>query len=591
MSLPNISEASIRHQTTAQSFQRGEAYYRDGHVASVTQRGNILQAEVEGSQALPYRVTLSFDSGGFTAVGCTCPYEGEGWCKHVVAAMLVRLHQPETIEKRPTLEQLLDRLDHLQTQRLVQTLVKQRPELIEEIDCYVNLTLATAPQKQPAKPPRRTTVDPAPFRRQVRQIIKNAVRYWEDGWGEDDPLADDILPLIEQAQEFTEQGDAHNALVILEAISAACAQDWDDVEDYGADPGDVASALDEAWTKAILLAELSEGEKVDLQVNLESWQDEWGADFSMSLEALRQGWDYPPLVRVLQGNVTEEGIWEGEPPNFADDLALIRLRILESQERYQEYLYLAEAEEQTRHFLRMLARLGRIAEAMEAAKSQRISMDDGFALAKTLREQGAVQQALEIAQLALKVPEHGCYELASWTSELAEGLGDRAAAINARTIAFKDRFSFKDYRKVEDLAGENWSEIKQELLKMLRTYKGWGFDEAKVDIFLHEGLIDDAIATATNIFYDMKLVHRVMEVAIAHNPDWVIKNAIHRAGEIIEQGKAQDYDAAVDWLKKARAAYLHAGRQPEWAAYRAKLVQNHGRKYKLMGLIKNAGLS
>lgn len=77
---------------------------------------------------------------------------------------------------------------------------------------------------------------------------------------------------------------------------------------------------------------------------IENWDDEWDANFCMSLEALRQGWDYPPLQLVLQGNISKRGAWEGEAPDYADDFALIRLQILARQKRHKEYLYLAEAE-------------------------------------------------------------------------------------------------------------------------------------------------------------------------------------------------------------------------------------------------------
>jgi len=270
---------------------------------------------------------------------------------------------------------------------------------------------------------------------------------------------------------------------------------------------------------------------------------------------------------------------------------LIRLQILERQERYQEYLYLAEAEGQTQQYLTMLGRLGRIEEAMEAAKTQMQSMEAAFALAQTLRQQEAVEQALEIAQTGLTLAGNCRYDLATWTSDLAEGLDNRQAALAARVVAFKTRPAFGDYCKVEELAGETWSTVKADLLAYLRAHQGWGMQEAKVDIFLHEGQIDDAIATVSNLSaYDSALIHRVMDAAIAQHPDWVIENARRRAESIMDEGKADRYYYAVEWLKKARAAYLQAGRHLEWSTYRAKLMQTHARKYKLMGMLKQRDL-
>ncbi|HYX14974.1 MAG TPA: SWIM zinc finger family protein [Nostoc sp.] len=586
MSIPQISEFTIRRHANAKSFQRGEAYYEAGAVNTVTQRGDLLQADVVGSEAKPYHVNLSFDSSGLTSANCTCAYNFDGWCKHIVATMLVCARNPENIEQRPTLEQLLNHLDYLQTQKLLQDLVKEYPPIIEVIDRHVAWMTNPATQQKNTKPVLRITIDPAPFRRQVRQILKDTVRYFEEGC-EEDPIGEELLSVVQTAVDFSERGEGENAIAILEAITSTCVENWDDVAEYGAENDELIEELNNAWCEAILSAELTPEEKVDIQINLEAWQDEWNADFGMIMEVLRQGWDYPPLVQVLQGNITERGAWEEDVPDYADDLALIRLKILERQERYQEYLYLAEAEGQTQQYLTMLGRLGRVEEAIDAAQTQMNSMEEAFALAKTLSVQGALQQALNIAQSGLNLPGKCQYELGIWTSDLAIELGDSEAAVLAIKAAFQVKPSFFDYQKMAELAGENWESVKTDLLRIIRTVSGGGTESAKVDIFLHEGLIDDAIAIANELSsYNSDLIHRVMDAAIPHNPSWVIANARRRAEKIMDAGKAEYYYYAVEWLKKARNAYLESGNKADWLSYRQNLMQTHARKRKLMGMFQ-----
>jgi uncharacterized Zn finger protein len=483
MAISKLSEASIRRHTTAKILERGESYYHSGAVSALIQRGNTLQAQVQGNEVHPYRVICSFDDSGIKQANCTCPYDFGGWCKHIVAVLLLSLRQPESIEQRPSLERLLDRLDLVQTQCLVQDLVAKQPELI--------------------------------------------------------------------------------------------------------DLDEVAIALNEAWAEAILSAELTPPEQVDLRVNLEVWQEEWNASFQMSLEALEQGWNYPPLQRILQGEIPKKGASEPSAPDDADNLTLIRLQILERQERYQEYLYLAAAQGQTEHYLTMLASLGRIEEAMQVAKTQMSSMNTAFALAQSLQKREALAQALEIAQMGLTLPGNCEYELAIWTSNLAEGLGNTEGALAARVQAFKAKPEFGDYRLAQHLAEERWEEVKTDLLASLRQQTGWGTHEAKVDIFLNESLIDDAIAIVSNLSdYQEELIRRVMKKAIKTHPNWVIENAIRRAESIMDRGKAEAYAHAVSWLKLAHAAYKEAGWQSAWLEYRAKLMQIHARKYKLMAMLK-----
>lgn len=590
MFIPKISEFTIRRHANAKSFQRGEAYYKAGAVQTVTQRNNQFQAEVAGNEAKPYRVNLIFDDQGLTSANCTCAYSLDGWCKHIVATILFCLRHPEVIEQRPTLEQLLDSLDHLQTQRLVQELVARYPQLIEAIDHYVSWMANPVPNQQTTLAVRLTTVNPKPFGQQVRQIFRDAVRLWEDGL-EDDLISEELPSVIQTAVEFCERGDGYSAIAILETITCACVENWEDVAEYGADNDLIVEELNHAWSEAILTAELSPEEKVDIQVNLETWQDEWNADFGMSLEALHQGWDEPELLSVLEGNITPRGVWEEEVPDFADDLALIRLKILERQERYQEYLYLAAAEGQTEEYLTMLGRLGRVEEAIAAAQTEMNSTEAAFALAKTLAAQGSLQQALDIAQTGFNLPGNCQYELGIWTSDLALELGNHQAALLAIKAAFQVSPSFFDYQRMAELAGENWQSVKIDLLNIIRAFGGWETASAKVDIFLHEGLIDDAIAIVSELSSnDSELIHRVMNAAIPHQPDWVIVNARRRAEKIMNKGKSEYYYYAVEWLKKARAAYLQSGRTSDWSTYRAELVQNHARKRKLMEMFKQQGM-
>ncbi|HLO86413.1 MAG TPA: SWIM zinc finger family protein [Nostocaceae cyanobacterium] len=581
-----ISEAIIRQNSTTQSFNRGEEYYDNEAVVNLKKRGNLIEADVEGSEYKPYRVTVRFDAGGITFANCTCPYDYDGWCKHIVASLLTCIRQSARITEGQTLESLLDRLDHAQTQSLVQVLVENEPQLIDEIEDFVNsLTAKNAKKTQPYT--RKTKIDTSSFRSRVNYILREAIREFEYG-SEDDPITEGMLEVIEEARQFAENGDGNNAIVILETITSAYVEKFDELSDYGGESYSIEDPLNEAWTEAILNADISEPEIIDLQVLFESWQDETNLDFTMCLAALQQGWHYEPLQRILKGD-TNVQLWGEEPPIFADDLALVRLQILERQQRYQEYLNLALAEGMTKQYLTQLANLGRVEEAMDAAETYMETAEEAYALAKVLREDGYLGEALEIAETGINLPEtgHCLYEFATWTCDLAQGLEEFDTALKASIVAFKAKPSFDDYTKVQELAGENWPTIKPDLIQTLREAEYWNTKEAKVDIFLHEGMIDDAIATVNReTYYASDSVARVMDAAVSHSPEWVIEGAKKRAEPIIEQGKADRYEYAVNWLKKAKAAYFHQGQQAEWFAYRSHLETVHGKKRKLMELFK-----
>jgi uncharacterized Zn finger protein len=610
MNIPNLSETDLRYHTIDKSFQRGETYYRQGAVVDICQRGDCLCGEVQGNDVEPYQVNIQFDNEDVTEAQCTCEYCFEGWCKHIVAVVLTSIRKPETIQQRFPLHKLLDRLNHVQTQTLVEELVAEEPNLLKQIDRFVNKI--SLPTVQPnsinkTKPQRQATVDPQPYRRQTKQMMHQCIQHWEEGW-EENPLDTDLPEILDQVQVFIDRGDGDNALVILEAITQACTEDWDEIDDYGGDSDELMALLDPLWAAAVLTTELSSTEAIDLQINLEAWQDQLNGEFEICAEALRQGWNTPPLLAVLQGQ--SKDLWEDERPSYADKLTRIRLEILQQQGRYPEYLNLAQAQDLVEEYLVMLAQLGRTAEVV-AASIRLQNAGQALAVAKVLKEQAALTEALLIAQAGLKIPDrpvtttaentvfttrsspvsnHHRYELADWTSELAQELGDTATALTAQLVAFKLRPSMRGYQQAQKLASETWPTLQPDLLQHLRAMN-WSHADAKVQIFLQEGSIDDAITTVSDRYINKNLIQVVMDVAISHRPEWVIAKAIPPAEEIMNRGQAESYQEAVNWLTKARAAYIQAGQQSEWRKYHAQLMATHGRKRKLMSLMESAKLS
>ena len=67
-------------------LERGEAYYLDGAVESLEIEGNVVTAEVFGSEL--YDVELEIENGALADASCTCPYAEDGnYCKHMAAVL------------------------------------------------------------------------------------------------------------------------------------------------------------------------------------------------------------------------------------------------------------------------------------------------------------------------------------------------------------------------------------------------------------------------------------------------------------------------------------------------------------------------
>src|SRR5260370_38432469 len=101
--------------------------------------------------------------------------------------------------------------------------------------------------------------------------------------------------------------------------------EWEDLEDWDGEVSGFFSERGTAWTEAILSADLTREERAQWADQFAAWQaelDDYGVDeaFDTSQTAAFDGWDYPPLKRVFQGTINEQGARDGERPIYADDL-------------------------------------------------------------------------------------------------------------------------------------------------------------------------------------------------------------------------------------------------------------------------------
>lgn len=585
MPTPKLTEAMIRRLTSAQSFSRGKEYYQAGAVSDLTRRGNTLRAEVEGSSYEPYQVTITLDAGGVAEATCTCPYDWGDYCKHIVAVLLTYVHKAHAIAEQRPVDKLLAGLGQDELRELLSKLLSEHPPLIDWVEAQLAAkTKPTSPSAKDKPHQRRTSLDAASFRRQARNIMGGLSRmrpseaYWATSG-----MVDELRNLVNQAQPFIEAGDGRNALVILEAVTEAYVERWTDFDDSDGELGGFFDELGPLFAEAILSADLSPDERQEWVEKLTDWQDEvedYGIDegFHVAIVAAEQGWDYPPLQQAMQGHITEKGAWEGEAPDYADDLAVARLNVLERQGRTTEYLNLAEAEGQTAKYVTMLVKAGRHQEAIEYGLRSLATPDEALELAQTLREHNQPQEALRVAEHGLTLQENS-FALARWLRELASGLGQSEVALKAARAAFVQSLALDDYQAAQAIAGADWPAVKTELLKRLDAAS---FAPGKIDIYLYEGMVEAAIkAIDRSSYVGYDAVERVVDAAWQSHPEWVIRQCQKQAESIMDRGKAEHYHHAVRWLEKARQAYLAANRASQWSKYLEGLVQKHARKYSL----------
>ncbi|AGB30168.1 zinc finger SWIM domain-containing protein [Natrinema pellirubrum DSM 15624] len=81
----NIDEKAIRNLCTDPVFERGQKYRNEGRIQRIERFDDVVTSVVQGSSQ--YDVTVERGEKT-TDARCTCPYDGAGECKHVVAVLL-----------------------------------------------------------------------------------------------------------------------------------------------------------------------------------------------------------------------------------------------------------------------------------------------------------------------------------------------------------------------------------------------------------------------------------------------------------------------------------------------------------------------
>ncbi len=80
-----IDEKTIRSLCTDSVLERGQKYRNEGRIQRIERFDDVVTAVVQGSSR--YDVTVERREKTIDA-RCTCPYDGTGECKHVVAVLL-----------------------------------------------------------------------------------------------------------------------------------------------------------------------------------------------------------------------------------------------------------------------------------------------------------------------------------------------------------------------------------------------------------------------------------------------------------------------------------------------------------------------
>ncbi|ADD03757.1 SWIM zinc finger domain protein [Natrialba magadii ATCC 43099] len=123
-----IDESTIRSLCTDAVFERGQRYHNEGRIQRIERFDDIVTAVVRGSSH--YDVVVEWGADTIDA-RCTCPYDGAGECKHVVAVLLTVAADPPRDESEQV-ESLLQTVSADDLRAFLRDVLAEQPDLREQ---------------------------------------------------------------------------------------------------------------------------------------------------------------------------------------------------------------------------------------------------------------------------------------------------------------------------------------------------------------------------------------------------------------------------------------------------------------------------
>src|SRR5437660_6209135 len=95
-----LTRETISACSNETSFRRGEKYYQQGRVQQFKRNGERCKAVVIGTDEYPVQLDLAALEGD-----CQCyAFDGERWCKHMVAVGLVAAEGEVAVSETPKIK-------------------------------------------------------------------------------------------------------------------------------------------------------------------------------------------------------------------------------------------------------------------------------------------------------------------------------------------------------------------------------------------------------------------------------------------------------------------------------------------------------
>jgi hypothetical protein len=448
------------------SYERGLEYYKGGRVNKVEFIGDKLKAIVAGTYN--YEVTVKLDKG--IKASCTCPYDWGGYCKHIVATLMLFSENYDKIKKSKIMEE--NRITKVMNNILEE---EMKDFLLSEFEN--NPTLRTHFLTRFSENEKEKSI--TEFKKDIKMLYREA----------EDPngfiyygRAVDFSPFKDLAVRYLEKRDFLESAKIYRALSEVIAEKMGCVDDsdgyYG---GEFSDALQD-FAECIRHAELEFKDKkryIDYFFNQYIKNDpdyfqEFYESALMQICSLNKDFEY--LRKELKPYIPEV--------------------IPERQENWRSYY---EARKLVALQLFILEKLNSKKEIYDVLENN-WDKDEDFCLTyvSMLKKDGNIQQSVRISEEGIKLfPDHLTGKLRIFLNRHYKKYDPEKYKLNLKNLFYQEK-SWNHYDTLKKIVSkEDWVEIFNEIIKHF-TRAEYHNSYRIIDIYLREEMFEKALRTVIN---------------------------------------------------------------------------------------------
>ncbi len=540
--------SSIKANSDANVFERGESLYKNSAVSKTSIQENRLTGKCAGQSTPFYDLTIELDDYGVRKAVCSCPFNFPGYCKHIVALLLKYINEPDKFTIRKSASELVNSINKAELPNLLTKLVQEKPEIYDWIERNFSLAVETNEKS-------------LEFSRQKFRSVLNRIYFY----------AEDSSDVQISAVKFLEIGDAQSAVKKLLSAIESEIEDYPESSYYDEGEESEVEPLGFILTEALLSLET----------------DEERATYAHEIDSLIDAAEDYGIEGLSLPSFAANNGWAEVSEPFQDDfvsLVTAKLNVLERQNKDDEFLKLAKKEKFHFRYTVKIMELGKPNEAFEYAMNNFDSTDDAFNFAKLLRELSLFDQAIQIAEKGITFEGHK-KALAEWLAPIEENLGNHEKALQAWQLVFAESPTLPLYQKLQTMSGRDWKNLQPNLMLVFKEL--YFYKSVLAEILLYDEKWDEAmkLGIKENNNYG-NTTEIVADGLIKHRPKWVIEISKTNFDNLVKETKSKYYPRAVNWLQKAKLAYKVLEKEVEWSSYLSEIKELYKRRPSLMDEFK-----